>query len=263
MSKHQIILLISGVVAVILLYQLPRVVVENDQVTDVMPHEMNVSDADNEAIMSLRNQLKEISDNKKSINFADSLARVYLKYQMIDSAQAYADKILALDTGVFAKYLAGMIFYQSFQNSTDQNAAVIIAQKAKDIFEELLSRDSENMALKNKVAMTLMVSESPMKGVMMLREILENEPENREAIFNLGMLAIRSGQYDKAEARFQNLIEINSADAEAYFYLGVSYAESDQKEKGIEAFQKYIEFEDASPALRMTATNYIKELENI
>ncbi|MFT6865556.1 MAG: tetratricopeptide (TPR) repeat protein [Cyclobacteriaceae bacterium] len=263
MSKHQVILLIAGVIAVVLLYQLPTVVVENDQITDVMPHVITVSNADNEVINSLRIQLKVLSDKKKSINFADSLARVFLKYQMIDSAQEYAERVLALDTGALARYTAGMILYQSFQNTPNQDQARAISTKARSIFERLLSNDPENSALKNKVAMTLMISENPMQGVMMLREILDSEPVNREAIFNLGMLAIRSGQYDRAGQRFQNLIELDEADHEAYFYLGVSYAESGQNEKGTAAFQKYIEFDDASPALRMTATNYIKELENI
>lgn len=263
MRKHQVILLSVGVLLIVVLYQLPRVVVENDKVTDVKPHDLDVTDTDNERIISLRDQLRASINLKKSISFADSLASTFLKYQLLDSAEKYAEYILSLDSTFLGKYKASMIYYQAFQNSTNGENSKSLANKAGELLRELLEESPNNSSWKNKLAMTLMVSENPMSGVMMLREILENEPENREAIFNLGLLAIRSGQYDRAEERFLKLIENNVSDHEAYFYLGVVYAETEQNDKGIEAFQKYIEFEEADAALKATASNYIKELENI
>ena len=98
---------------------------------------------------------------------------------------------------------------------------------------------------------------------MMLREILEQNPENREAIFNLGLLAIRSGQYDRALDRFKKLIDLDAEDFEAVFYLGVVYSELGQNQESIEQFRKYIEYEGAEPALKATASDYIKDLESI
>ncbi|MEP0367871.1 MAG: tetratricopeptide repeat protein [Cyclobacteriaceae bacterium] len=263
MNKHQVILLVVGVILVLVLYNLPRVVVENDQITNVKPHDLNVSDTDNEVIISLQNQLSDLSDKKKSINFADSLASLFLKYQLVDSAGKYAELILSLDSSALGVYRAGMIYYQAFENAAGGDNAILLAEKARAQLEKLLLNNKEDAFLKNKIAMTLMVSENPMQGVMMLREVLEKDPENREAIFNLGLLAIRSGQYDRAQVRFEKLIEQNTEDHEAYFYLGVSFVESGQNEKAIEAFAKYMTFEKADAALKATASNYIKELENI
>ena len=264
MKKTQIILLLAAVAAVVLVYQLPRVVVENDQlseVNDVKPHDLTVSDADNEVIISLREQLKESRENKKSVNFADSLAAIYLKYQFVDSAAIIAELLVSLDSSFFGKYKAAMIYYRSSQNALKTEKSVSYAQKAKDLFEVLLLEQPENNALKNKLAMTLMTTDTPMQGVMILREVLESDPENREAIFNLGLLAIRSGQYDKAEGRFLRLLEINSEDHEAVFYLGVTYGDAKDSAKAIEAFKKYLEFEGTDAALRATASNFIQDLE--
>ncbi|MFY0600912.1 MAG: tetratricopeptide repeat protein [Cyclobacteriaceae bacterium] len=263
MRTHQIIVIIVGVLLVIFLYQLPRVAVENDVITDVMPHELNVSDADNEVIISLRNQIGSSSSKEKSINFADSLASVYLKYQLVDSAEAYARLVLNLDSSFFGRYRAGMIYYKAFQTASDEKKAAGLGSKTRDILERLMLEDSSNMSLRNKFAMTLVVSENPMQGIMMLREILEQEPENREAIFNLGLLAIRSGQMDRARDRFIKLIEMNESDHEAHFYLGVVYVETGESAEGIKTFKRYLEFEEANKALKATASNYIKELESI
>ncbi len=162
-----------------------------------------------------------------------------------------------------AKYKAATIFYRSSQISKNTEKSIAYANTAREIFEGLLARQPDNNALKNKLAMTLMTTDTPMQGVMMLREVLESDPENREAIFNLGLLAIRSGQYDKAEERFLRLLELNPEDHEAVFYLGVTYADAKDSAKAIEAFKKYLEFEGTDAALRATASNFIKDLEKI
>jgi outer membrane protein len=266
MKKPQIILLIGAIIIVILIYQLPRVVVENDQlseVNNVKPHELTVTTADNEVIISLREQIKGLSENKKSINFADSLATIYLKYQFIDSAVMLARQILEIDSSANGKYLAANIYSKASQGEANTEKVVGYANEAKVLFTALLEGDPENLSLKNKLAMTLMTTDTPMQGVLMLREILEVSPENREAIFNLGLLAIRSGQYDKAEERFVKLTELNANDFEAVFYLGVVYAQSEQSEKAVKTFKKYMEFDGTDAAMKATAANFLKELENI
>ncbi|WP_258102903.1 M48 family metallopeptidase [Marinoscillum sp. MHG1-6] len=266
MNKSQIILIIVGLVLVAVIYSLPRSVVENDQTSEIaepVVHSMDVTPADNERITYLRAQLIGLVENKTFINFADSLADMFLKYRMVDSASSYADRILEQGSSLFGQEVAAMIYYRASQNASDENQALKFAGKAREMFENLLKEYPDNLAWKNKLAMTMMTTENPMSGVMMLREVLETDPENREAILNLGLLAIRSGQYERAKERFLNLVEINAEDHEAWFYLGVTYAELGEAEKGLEAFEKYLEFENADEALKATAANYIKELENI
>lgn len=260
MNRQQIFLIAAGVLAVVLIYQLPRVVVENETGVEVKPHDFSISTEDRSLLMSLRQQLNAVSEIKKSINFADSLAKLYLKYQMVDSADSYAALILSLDTASTSRLKAAMIYYQAFQMSTEPDKAVGLAQKAQEIFEELLVADPQNSTLKNKLAMTLMVTETPMAGVQLLREVLEQEPDNRETILNLGLLAIRSGQFDRAKERFEKLLEMDSTDDESLFYYGVVLSESGDTEAAKAVFGKLLNKADADPALKATASSYIEEL---
>ncbi len=119
MKKMQIILLLAGGAVVVLLYQLPRVMIENDQlseVNDLKPHDLTVSTADNEVIISLRKQIKALPENKKSINFADSLASIYLKYQFVDSAASVAEQMVSLDSSFYGQIQSSHDFLQIESN---------------------------------------------------------------------------------------------------------------------------------------------------
>ena len=262
MTRHQLFLVIGGIIAVVLIYQLPRVVVENETGTEVetTSHDFSVSEADQATFQSLWRLLANTSEIKKSINFADSLADLSLKYQRIDSAAYYADLILALDTSFASRMLAGNIYYDGFQVASDQEKAMEMASQSREILEELLEEQPQQSSLKNKLAMTLMLTDTPMAGVQLLQEVLADDPENRQAIMNLGLLSIRSGQYDKALIRFDRLLALDSTDDEARFYKGVSLAESGNSDEAKAVFNQLIEKEGADPALKATAANYIKDL---
>lgn len=263
MNRQQIFLVVGALLAVILIYQLPRVVVENETTAEVETHDFSITDEDETRFAALRQQLKESSDIKKSVNFADSLAKLSLKYQQTDSAVSYARLILSIDGSREAVEKASLIYFQAFQTTTDVEQSRELALKAREGFEALLVDDPQNNFLKNKLAMTLMTTETPMAGVQMLREVLSDDPENREAILNLGLLAIRSGQYDRAEERFVRLLELDSSDYEAMFYYGVSLSDGGKPDEAKAVFEKLISNSDADPALKATASSLIKELENI
>lgn len=261
MTKSQIILIVVGVLLTLGIYQLPRVVVENEVLSDIQQeHSFDISAEDKEVITSLFSKLNDIAFKENTIIFADSLARVYLKYQMIDSAEAWADHILDYESSINSTLASGLIFYQAFQSSSDAEEAKRLAGRASIQFEKLLETDANNLSIKSKLAMTKVVSSNPMSGIMMLREVLEVEPNNHEAILNLGLLAIQSGQFDRAIGRFERLLELDSTDYEALFYLGISNAEIGEVEKSKTLLQKLIDSEPADIALKATAANYLEGL---
>src|SRR6187399_890208 len=47
-------------------------------------------------------------------------------------------------------------------------------------------------------AVALVQGQDPMRGIMMLREIVEQDPNNAEAHWQLGLFAVQSGQMEKA-----------------------------------------------------------------
>ncbi|MEQ9303674.1 MAG: tetratricopeptide repeat protein, partial [Marinoscillum sp.] len=150
--------------------------------------------------------------------------------------------------------------YRAFQMVGEPEQAKALAQKARENLETLLVDDPQNNELKNKLAMTLMTTDTPMAGVQLLREVLAEDPENREAILNLGLLAIRSGQFERAEERFVKLLELDSTDFESLFYMGVTLSESGKTEEAKAVFEKFISQPDVDPALKATAAGLLNEL---
>jgi len=229
MNKLQFGLLIGAVVLSILLYQLPKVVVENDKLTDpttsaqdnhniAMPPELLSS------IKLWRAAYKEKNIEKK-INFADSLASAYLKYQLTDSAMHYINDMARLAETRAVAYRAAELTYNVFETARSQEEAKRIAELAAERINALLADKPNDSRMKNMLAMTLVVSEQPMQGVLMLRELVQENPDDLTAIKNLGVLSIQSGQYDKAEERFRDLLSRDSTNLEALFYLGIALSE--------------------------------------
>ena len=68
MNRQQIILSVGALLAVVLIYQLPRVVVANETTVEVETHDFSISNEDETTFAALRQQLKESSDIKKSIS---------------------------------------------------------------------------------------------------------------------------------------------------------------------------------------------------
>ena len=58
MNRQQIILSVGALLAVVLIYQLPRVVVENETTVEVETHDFSISNEDETTFTSLRQQLK-------------------------------------------------------------------------------------------------------------------------------------------------------------------------------------------------------------
>lgn len=256
MSKPQVLLSVLGIVLIVGLYQLPRVVVENDTETaEVETHSFEVSEVDEAAMNSLRQLIS--ADIKKSSNFADSLAKYFLKYGLLDSANQLAEEMLEYDSSLITKEKAVNILYRIFERSGSGDEASLRAVRLRPLIESVLLEKPNDLALKNKLAMTLVTTENPMSGIQVLREIIETDPENREAIINLGLLSIQSGQFARAVDRFENLIRMDSTDYEAKLYLGVAYMETGQVETARSLFTEVANAETVDPAIRQASREYL------
>lgn len=269
MAKYRWGLLVFAIALIAILYSLPRVVVDNDAATEQLSqeaeiestHSFDISPEDVEIISSLEKRLSVSSDNKKSVIFADSLAKMYLSYNELDSSASYIDLILTYDQSTDSYQKAGDLYYQIFNIALDQEKASIWAGKAAQCFEEVLKVD-ENPDTKAKLAMTKVMTTNPMEGIMMLRGVLEEYPENKTALFNMGLMSIQSGQYGKAVTRFEKLTSIDSTNTTAAYYLAVSYYETGSKEKAKDLFEK-LKNDDTDPAITSSADQYLKILNEL
>lgn len=261
MNKSQLFLVVGAVALIALLFQLPRSVVENDQlqeVTETAEHSLQMPQEVENQINELRRFIEEEDNFDKKANFAHSLARRFLDYGVLDSAVGYAKRIESWSDD--PSTLAADIYFTAFERSPSPEMGVSYAGEARRILSQLLDEDPSNLDLKNRLAMTLVVSENPMSGISMLREILAEDETNRQAILNLGLLAIQSGQFERAKERFENLVLLNPADHEAKLYLAVSMMEINQQSQARLLLEEILATQDSIPAIKMMANDYLKML---
>lgn len=267
MLRNRIILLVVSVVLIVLLFNLPKVVVQNDPST-ISADSAGIQPADphaappqtlQEAIANQRAQFQASGAGEKNAIFADSLADLYWEAGKFDSAAWFADRAATFFNTMESWEKAGNNYYQAFTFAIDQVRQNELAARAQHYFNQVLKADPGNLEVKTKMAMTYLTTANPMQGIALLREVLAEDPRNESALFNMGMLSIQSGQYDRAIERLQQLTEVNPRHMQAQLLLGVAYMNTGNKKKAREQFEKVKEM-DADPAVQATADSYLKDL---
>ncbi|PIB37160.1 hypothetical protein BFP72_17975 [Reichenbachiella sp. 5M10] len=271
MSLHRWVILIGGLGLVFILFTLPKVVVDNDAIeTEIADsqaeavdesHGFSFSAKDVERRSSLLKLLETSSGQEKSVIFADSLARLYLSYNMLDSAGYFADEILKQDSSWLGQLKAGEIYFQLFGISLSQSDLARYSHKAGECFRRVLAREY-SPDLEAKLGMTMVVSDNPMQGITVLRGILEEYPENITALYSLGLLSIQSGQYEKAIGRFEKLMTIDPTNQQAAFLLATSYFETSQYDEAGRWFEN-IKSTSTDPAILSSTDQYLKKLNEL
>ena len=261
MDKTHLFLIIGSLILSLILFQLPRSVVENDQlqeVSETQNHSFQIPQEIENQIAELRKLLKEENSFDKKVSFARSLAEMYLDYSVLDSAVKYAEAIEKWVEEPSKE--AADIYFIAFERSNAPDGGIGYARKAREILSRLMEKDSSNLFLKNRLAMTLVVSDNPMSGIEMLKGILAEDKINRQAILNLGLLAIQSGQFKRAKERFENLISLDIKDYEAKLYLAVSMMEINQKKESRLLLEEILTTQDSIPVIKMMANDYLQIL---
>ena len=97
-----------------------------------------------------------------------------------------------------------------------------MAVEAKELFEKALQLDPANDSLKVGLGSCYLfggISDNPMQGIQMIREVADRDPHNMYAQFMLGMGGIVSGQLDKAIERLTKVAEHEPDNLEAILML--------------------------------------------
>jgi tetratricopeptide (TPR) repeat protein len=267
MLKTRILLVGACAVVIVLLFQLPKVVVENESTvasdsvsatTDVQSH-IKAPKEVTAAIKRLRVLFLTSTEKEKNAIFADSLAALYRISNRFDSAGWFAEEAAKFFNNTESWTKTGDDYYQAYTLALDQSKQKVMAGKAQEFYGKVLDKQPDNLEVKTKMAMTYLTSSSPMQGITLLREVLEKDPANELALFNMGMLSIQSGQYDKAVERLERLIKVNPAHIQGRLLLGLALMNSGDNTRAREQFEKVKQM-DKDPAVQATVDSYLKDL---
>lgn len=253
MKKSQLLIALIGIAAIIALYSLPKIVVDNEEeisgLTDqgasagdtggmVEMHEAELNPEQAASRSQNQQVLNESSSSEEKVAAATALAAMYQQLGKFDSA-AYYYGVLANQTQELGDIeQAGEAYYEAFTFALDPDKVAETAAQTRAYLTQVLDNDPSRLDVKTKLAMTYVSSSNPMQGITMLREILEVDPQNEDGLFNMGILSMQSGQYKRASERFEELVKYHPSNLQGQFYLGVSYFEANQKNKAKAQFEE-------------------------
>lgn len=270
MLKTRILLFAVCAILVWLIFQLPKVVVDNEgrlataNVQDSIAANLEAHVATpaevREAITAVKKSLVETSEKEKNAIFADSLATLYRLASQYDSAAWFAEEASRVLNTPESWRKAGDNYYQAYTLALNPERQGAFAAKAQEFYGKVLGAEPDNLDVKTNLAMTYISSANPMQGISMLQEVLKRNPEHEGALFSMGMLSIQSRQFSRAVERLTHLVEINPNHVQGQLLLGIAWMESGEKEKARAQFEKVKQM-DNDPAVHATVDSYLDDLE--
>lgn len=275
MKKSQLVLIAIGLLAVIALYSLPKIVVDNEagvsegsdlkSDSEVTPnvaqlHENELSSDLRAEINSLKATLGAGKSVQEQLDAGKSIAKLFQSEGLFDSAAFYLDQALSLvPEDLTLMEFTGSAYYEAFSFALDKAKVEALAEKTRTYLNQVVKNDPSRLDLKSKIAMTYVSSANPMAGITMLREILDQDPTNEDGLFNMGILSMQSGQYDRAITRFEELIKYHPENLQGQFYLAISYFEADQKNKAKAQFE-VVQQMTQDPMVLESVQTYLEKL---
>lgn len=262
------------------LYSLPKVVVstqdrkltgEKDSTQMSSSKEDNVSSKTSDThaapltseqehtLSQLSRQYASATDVKAKIKVALQLSDFYSEIRKFDSAAQYAEKVALLEPTEQNLLRAGDRYYDAFGFSAEGKKSANLGVKTREWYQKALDKNPNLLNAKANLAMTYVSTETPMQGIMLLREVLGNDPTNEVALFNLGLLSMRSNQYEKAIERFRQLLKVHPSNSKARFYLGVSLAQTGKNKEALEELLAVKE-QEKDPTIQAAIAELEKEL---
>ena len=259
-----------ALVLVVILYMLPKVVVDNEQQENVQAmndpevsevsesHQRPLTDQQQTAVQALKEQFNTGENPEKSANFADSLAGLYTELNYLDSAAYYYGVAADIEPVMSRWLMAGESYFDAYSYAVESQKQQQLGAKARQYFDLALEQDPNLNDVKAKTALTYLPNQ-PMQAVLLLREVVERDPNNTLGLYNLGLLSLQSQQFDKAVDRFETLTAAYPEHLEGQFYLAVSYYENGQKDKARDQFE-LVKTLDADPEVLTTVDEYLMKL---
>jgi cytochrome c-type biogenesis protein CcmH/NrfG len=209
-------------------------------------------------IQLLKNRFAAASSSGKT-KAVDALLGYYRSVSRYDSAAVFAGQLAQANPDEASLMRAGDAYFEAYGFVVNEQKAAQLGQQTRAFYQQVLAKNPDQLTAKANMAMTYVSTETPMQGIMLLREVLQADPTNELALFNLGMLAMRSNQMDRAVERFRQILVNDPTNRKARFYLGISLAESGQKAEALKALAQ-VKATETDPQVLAAVREYEEKL---
>lgn len=166
------------------------------------------------------------------INGYRALAEMFYNSSMFDSSAYYFEQIALHNPGIQNWTMAGDAYLQAASLAFNPVEIDKMATKSREAYSNVLRMDPNNLYAKTNSALTFVDSDTPMRAINVLREVLDQNPQYVPAILSMAKLSLQSFQYDKAAERFVEVLKLDPTNLDAKIGLGYSYLELNKVEEG-------------------------------
>jgi tetratricopeptide (TPR) repeat protein len=148
----------------------------------------------------------------------------------------YSAQVAKLENSQKSLTFAAQFFLEGIRRQENPELQRWMGIEAKGLFEKALEIAPDNDSLKIGLGSCYLlgnISESPMQGIMMIREVAERDPENMYAQFMLGLGGMISGQFDKAIDRLLKVVQHQPENIEVMLMLAEAYERQNDKANAV------------------------------
>jgi tetratricopeptide (TPR) repeat protein len=178
--------------------------------------------------------------NEQKADLYDSIAAVWDSTGKSGIAASVYDRKAAVTQTEKDWLNAAYRYFDAFKAAGDSAEVAYFTSAAIRCYTKVLEINPSNLDAKMDLGVVYAEGTAePMKGIMMLREVVTEDPFHENAQMNLGFLSMKSGQFDKARERFQKVLEINPSRVDMYVYIGESLVRTGDKKEAIRNFEVF------------------------
>jgi tetratricopeptide (TPR) repeat protein len=178
------------------------------------------------SVMALEGSLeKAVLDSVKAEHYKE-LSSLWYQLEKAGIAGYYAEKVAELAKTEEAWSIAGTTYSICLQREQDEKIRSFCTAQAVQALEKAVSLNPENVQHRVNLALVYTENppkETPMKGILMLRDLNEQNPDNVLVLTQLGRLAIKTSQFDRAVERLSRAVELEPNSKTATCLLAQAY----------------------------------------
>ena len=191
---------------------------------------------------SLENSVKRGDVKNQQISVYRRLAAFWSdSIHLFEPYAYYTAEAAKLENSEKSLTFAAHLFFTNLKSESDAPMQRWLATNAKDLFSRALQINPANDSSKIGLGACYIfgnLSDNPMEGIGMIREVIQRNPDNMYGQFILGLGGIKSGQFDKAIERFKIVIRKEPGNLEAMLNLAEVYDRKGEKAEAVKWYRQ-------------------------
>lgn len=241
---QQIIISAVGVLIVVLLFQLPKFVVSDEEdvvegtsskrtggssggsANEATFHENALSGADSLTLDSLKNKMDNATDEAQKLSAADEIVAHLIDHFQFTEITPYLEVLASGD--VRWKRKAAQYAYKAFRSSGNEDMAL----KARNYYSDVLKGNPQDTTamLRNAYVSALTDKQMPMKYIRTIKGVVSADPDNMMALQLYGDLFAFRNDFEGAAEQYRKVVRKSPDNIEAHGFLAEAYARMDEED---------------------------------